>query len=78
MAIPAMIDQNHELILEYRRFSVQSITGQLGISRERVGSIIIEDLDRRKLSAKWALKCPSDEKNFNGASHLSNGSIFSA
>jgi len=30
---------------------------QLGISRERVGSIIHEDFDMRKLSAKWVPKC---------------------
>ena len=35
-----IIDQIHELILEYSRISAKSITEQLGISRERVGSII--------------------------------------
>jgi len=30
---------------------------QLGISREKVGSIIHEDLDKRKLSVKWVPKC---------------------
>ena len=49
---PEIIDQIHELILEYRRISAKSIVEQLGISRERVGSIIHEDLDMRKLSAK--------------------------
>jgi hypothetical protein len=38
------IDQIHELILEDRRISVKSIAEQLGTSRERVGSIIHEDL----------------------------------
>ena len=42
----------HELILEDRRISAKSIAEQLGISRERFGSIILEDLDMRKLSAK--------------------------
>ena len=37
--------------------SAKSIAEQLGISRERVGSIIREDLDMRKLSAKWVRKC---------------------
>ena len=54
---PEIIDQIHELILEDRRISAKSIPEQLGISRERVGSIIHEDLDMRKLSAKWAPKC---------------------
>jgi len=54
---PEIIDQIHELVLEDRRISVKSIAQQLGISRERVGSIIHEDLDMRKLSAKWVPKC---------------------
>jgi len=43
--------------LEDRRISAKSVAEQLGISRERVGSIIHEDLDMRKLSAKWVPKC---------------------
>jgi len=54
---PEIIDQIHELILEDRRISDKSIAEQLGISCERVGSIIHEDLDVRKLSAKWVPKC---------------------
>jgi len=52
-----IIDQIHELILEDRRISAKSIGEQLGISREQVGPIIHEDLDMRKLSAKWVPKC---------------------
>jgi len=48
---PQIIDQIHELILEDRRISAKSIAEQLGIWRERVVSIIHEDLDMRKLSA---------------------------
>jgi len=54
---PVIIDQIHELILEDRRISAKSIAEKLGISSKRVGSIIHEDLDMRKLSAKWVLKC---------------------
>jgi len=49
--------KTHELILEDRGISAQSIAEQLDISRERVGSIIHEDLDMRKLSVKWVPKC---------------------
>jgi len=52
-----IIDQIHELILKDRRISAKSIAEQLGISRERVGSIIHEDMDMRKLSTKWVPKC---------------------
>ena len=57
MTIPEIIDQIHEIILEVRRISNKSIAEQLGILRERVGSIIHEDLDMRKLSGKWVPKC---------------------
>ena len=40
-----VIDQIHKLMLEDRQTSAKSIDEQLGISRERVGSIIHEDLD---------------------------------
>ena len=52
VTIPEIIDQIHELISDDRRISAKSIAEQLGISSERVGSIIHEDLDMRKLSAK--------------------------
>ena len=42
---PEIIDQIHELTLEDRRILAKSIAQQLGISHERVGSIIHEDLD---------------------------------
>ena len=60
---PEIIDQIHELILEDRRISDKSTAEQLDISCERVGSIIHEDLDMRKLSAKWVPKyLNTDEK----------------
>ena len=54
---PEIIDQIHELIFEDRQISAKSIPEQLGISCERVGSIIHEGMDMQKLSAKWVLKC---------------------
>jgi len=69
---PEIIVQIHELILEDGRISAQSRAEQLDISRERVGSIIPEDLGMRKLSAKWVPKCLTRIKNINGASRLSN------
>jgi len=57
MTTPEIIHQIQEPNLEDRRISAKSISEQLGISRERVGSIIHEDLDMRNLSVKWAPKC---------------------
>jgi len=53
MTTPEIIYQIHELTLEDHRILAKSIPEQLGISHEQVGSIIHEDLDMRKLSAKW-------------------------
>ena len=63
VATSEIIDHIHELNLEDRRISAKSIAEQLGISRELVGSIIHEDFDMRKLSAKWVPKClKADQK----------------
>jgi len=63
---PEIIDQIHELILEDRRISPKSIAKQLGISSERVVSIIHEDWDMRKLSAKWVPKCLNADQKRQG------------
>jgi len=74
---PEIIDQIHELTLEDSRISAKSIAEQLGISRERVGSIILEDLDVRKLSAKWVLKClNADQKRQRCQSSEQHFGIF--
>jgi len=54
---PEIIEKIQELIFEDRRISAKSVAEQLGISREQVGSNIHEDLDMRKLSARWVPKC---------------------
>ena len=57
-------EQIHELMLEDSRISAKSIAEQLEISRERVGYIIHEDLEMRKLAAKWVPKCmKADQKH---------------
>jgi len=73
---PEIIDQIHELILEDRGISTKLIAGQLGISREWVGSIIHDDLDMRKFSAKWVPKClNADQKHqrFQSSEQLLEG-----
>ena len=49
---PDIIVHIHKLILEDRWISAKPIAEHLGISRERVGSIIHYVLDMRKISAK--------------------------
>ena len=64
MTTPEIIDQIHELMLEDHWVLAKSIAEQLGISRERVGSIFHEDFDTRELSAKWVPKClNADDKS---------------
>jgi len=60
---PEIIDQIHKPNLKDRRISPKSIARQLDISRERVVSIIHEDWDMRKLSAKWVPKCLNVDQN---------------
>jgi len=72
-----IIYQTHELILEDRRISAKLIAEQLGISRERVGSIIHEDLDMRMLTAKWVPKClNADQKRQRCQSSEQNLEFF--
>ena len=59
-----IIDQIHELILGDCRFLAKSIAEQLGISHERVGSIIHEDLDIQKFCTKWILRCLNANETF--------------
>jgi len=54
---PEIVDESHELILDDRRILAKSVAEQLGISRELGVSITHEDLDKRKLSAKWVPNC---------------------
>ena len=66
MTNPEIIDHIHRLILEDRRISAKLIAEELGISHDWVGSIIHEDLDIRKLSAKWVLKCLNADQKCQG------------
>jgi len=59
---PEIIDQIHQLVLEDHRISAKSLAEQQDILRERVGSIIHENLDVRKLPSKWVLKCLDADK----------------
>jgi predicted HTH transcriptional regulator len=53
VTIPENADAIHFMILDNRRISAKKIAEALAIYRERVGYIIHEILDTRKLSVKW-------------------------
>jgi len=67
------IDQIHDLILEDCRISAKPIAEQLGISHERVGSIIWTCGSSPRSGSRNAR---TRIKNVNGASRLSNFGIF--
>ena len=77
VTIPEIIDQNPELILEDRRISAKSISEQLGISRELVGSTIHEGLGMRKLYAKWVPKCLNADQILQRCEPFEHLEIFS-
>jgi len=64
MVTPDIIEQIYELILEDHQISAKSVAEQLVIWRERVVSIIHEDLDMQKLSEKWILKHLKTDKKY--------------
>jgi hypothetical protein len=56
------VDAIHSMILDNQRTSAKTTAETLAISWERVGYIIHELLDMRKLSANWVLKCPNADQ----------------
>jgi hypothetical protein len=56
------VDAIHSMIPDDQRISAKNIAETLVISWERVGYIIQESLDMRKLSAKQVPKCLNTDK----------------
>jgi DNA-binding Xre family transcriptional regulator len=50
---PEFIEQVHDMVLDDRRMKVREIAETIGISKERVGYILHEELDMKKLCARW-------------------------
>jgi transposase len=50
---PEIIEQVHDMILDDRRMKVREIAVTIGMSKERVGYILHEELDMKKLCARW-------------------------
>jgi len=51
---PEFIEQVHDMVLDDRRMKVREIAETTGMSKERVGYILHEKLDMKKLCARWA------------------------
>ena len=50
---PEIIEQVHDMVLDDRWMKVREISETIGISKERVGYISHEELDMKKLCARW-------------------------
>jgi transposase len=50
---PEIIGQVHDMVVDDRRMKVREIAETIGISKERVGYILHEELDMKKLCARW-------------------------
>jgi histone-lysine N-methyltransferase SETMAR len=53
---PKIIEQVHDMVLDDRRMKAREITETMGISKERVRHILHEELDMKKLCARWVLR----------------------
>ena len=52
---PEIIEQVHNMVLDDQRMKVREISETIGISNERVGYILHEELNMKKLCARWVL-----------------------
>jgi histone-lysine N-methyltransferase SETMAR len=50
---PEIIEQVHDMLSDDRRMKVREIAETIGISKERVGYILREELDMKKLCSRW-------------------------
>jgi len=50
---PEIIEQVHDMLLVDRQMKVREIAETIGISKECVGYILHEELDMKKLCARW-------------------------
>jgi hypothetical protein len=50
---PEITEQVHDMVLDDRRMKVREIAETMDISKERVGYILHEELDTKKLYARW-------------------------
>ena len=53
VATPEMVNKVHDIVMTDRRVTERYIASKTGISQERVHSILTENLEMKKLSARW-------------------------
>jgi transposase len=60
---PEIIEQVHDMVLDDRWMKVREITQTIGISNERVGYILHEELDMKKFARDGCRACSQQIKN---------------
>jgi histone-lysine N-methyltransferase SETMAR len=60
---PEIIEEVHDMVLNDRWMKVREIAETLGISKERVGYILHEELDMKKLCARWVPRLLTADQN---------------
>lgn len=74
---PEMVDKVHDLVLNDRRLKASEIAEAVGISKERVLYILHEELDMRKLSARWVPRLLTmEQKRVRSQMSMNNLEIF--
>jgi len=59
---PEIIEQVRDMVLDEWQMKVCEIAETTGISKERVGYILHEELDMKKLCAKWVPQLPTADQ----------------
>lgn len=59
---PEIVEKVHKILMSDRRLKLQQIAEMVGISKERVHVIVVQELGMKKLSARWVPRLLSDDQ----------------
>ena len=79
VATPEMVNKVHDIVMTDRRVTERYIASKTGISQERVHSILTENLEMKKLSARWVPRLLTvDQKHARRTLSRANLSLLEA
>ena len=77
VATPEMVYKVYDIVMTGRRVTERYIASTVGISQERVHSVMTEDLEMRKLSARWVPRLLTvDQKHTRRTLSRTNLNLF--
>ena len=77
VATPEMFNKVHDIVMTDRRVTERYIASTVGISQERVHSILTMDLEMRKLSTRWVSRLLTvDQKHTRRTLSRTNLNLF--